>query len=222
MNQFIKMSFGLVLGIATLSSSAQTTRTLFTGGATVGTGYNIGYSFNDPSCRSVTSRLSYLAGPLEWFDSKVYCAGITGPVLTFTYSQYGYPSPSPIKSCSITRGSNPNLLFYHAANCSAYVGVTEITPPVPITRDLFAWVPMSQPMPTYSWSDTSCHATFATDPQGQGYTGGSYSSVYCNGIEGAVVSFASYDGGRWFVRSKHAKAIVTETSNSGFVKFQIN
>lgn len=43
MKTFIKILLGLTLGITTLSANAQTTRTLFTGGATLDRDYNIVY-----------------------------------------------------------------------------------------------------------------------------------------------------------------------------------
>jgi len=220
MNYFIKISLGLVLGIITFYSNAQTTRTLFTGGATIDRDYNISYSFNDPSCRSVTSRLSYLAGPLDWFDSKVYCAGFSEPVLTFTYGQYGYPSPSPIKSCRITRSNNPNLLFYYAQNCSAYVGAKVISSPQPVTRDLYSWSSSAASL-TYTMYDSSCYSQFSS--QGEGYTKVDFSSVYCAGISDSVATLILHSSsGGWKLYTKHNKALVTESPNAGFVKFQTN
>jgi len=218
MNTFIKILVGLTLGITTLSANAQTTRTLFTGGATLDRDYNIRYSFNDSSCREVTSRLSYLTGPLIWFDSKVYCGGFSEPILTFTYGRYDYPSPSPIKSCSITRGNNPNVIFYNTENCSAYVGAIVSAPTQP--RDLVFWdIGSYLSEPYISLKDPTCS-------KAKTLISGSYSTsryrinVSCPSVIGPVISIDYYvgSGPRTVTKNPSSKVITNTAATADYVK----
>ncbi|WP_331351392.1 hypothetical protein [Cellvibrio sp. UBA7671] len=219
MNTFIKILLGLTLGITTLSTNAQTTRALFSGGAIIDRDSHIRYSFADSSCREITSRLFYLAGPLTWFDSKVYCSGFSEPILTFTYGLYDYGlGPTSIQSCSIDRGNNPNVIFYSTENCFASVGAMVSAPTQP--RDLVFWdIGSYLSEPYISLKDPTCS-------KAKTLISGSYSTsryrinVSCPSVTGPVISIDYYvgSGPRTVTKNPSSKVITNTAATADYVK----
>ena len=55
------------------------------------------------------------SGLISWW-ATIRCDGFSSPVITLYYTQYGYPSPSPIQSCSVQK-SNDISLVYSGETC---------------------------------------------------------------------------------------------------------
>lgn len=211
MKHLIRLLLGVIFVAAVSPASAQTAKSLFAGGATVGKDYSVGFTFYDSTCRQVTSHGAYPPGALNWFQTSVYCNGFSEPIVTFVYSRYDYPSPSPIVSCSGSRSSNSNLIFYSFTNCSAYVGAYVQAPAQP--KDLLFWaIGNGYTTPYISLRDPSCSQF--TQLISSGYSTPRYrATVNCGGVSGSVLTIDyNQGGGAWLVTKNPSPKVVTNTA----------
>jgi hypothetical protein len=211
MKHLIRLLLGVIFVTVVIPASAQTTRSLFAGGLTVGTSYSPSFTFYDSSCRQVTYHGSYPPATLNWFQTDVYCNGFSAPIATFVYSRYDYPSPSPIISCSSSHSNDPNLVFYSFTGCSAYVGA--IVPPAPQTKDLVFWdIGSYLSEPYVSLKDPNCSTT-KTWINGDYATSRYRISVYCPQVSGPVIYIDyHFGGGSRTVTKNISPSVITNTS----------